>query len=97
LSEPVYIIGIDLGTTNSVAAYTEANITKGETSDIKILKIPQLTGPGTVEKREILPSFILMHEKTMIGMRRLICHGIMKLIMLLASMPEIEVRKSQAA
>jgi molecular chaperone DnaK (HSP70) len=63
LSEPVYIIGIDLGTTNSVAAYTEANISEGESSDIKILKIPQLTGPGTVEKREILPSFILMHEK----------------------------------
>ncbi len=63
MSEPVYIIGIDLGTTNSVAAYTEVNITRGETSDIKILKIPQLTGPGTVEKREILPSFILMNEK----------------------------------
>jgi len=63
LSEPVYIIGIDLGTTNSVAAYTEVNSTRGETSDIKILKIPQLTCPGTVEKREILPSFILMHEK----------------------------------
>lgn len=63
MSEPVYIIGIDLGTTNSVAAYTETNSTKGEPSDIKILKIPQLVGPGTVEKREILPSFILMHEK----------------------------------
>lgn len=63
MSEPVYIIGIDLGTTNSVAAYTEVNSTRGETSDIKILKIPQLTCPGTVEKREILPSFILMHEK----------------------------------
>ncbi len=63
MSEPVYIIGIDLGTTNSVAAYTEVNSTRGETSDIKILKIPQLTGPGTVEKREILPSFILMNEK----------------------------------
>jgi len=63
LSEPVYIIGIDLGTTNSVAAYTEVNSTRGETSDIKILKIPQLTCAGTVEKREILPSFILMHEK----------------------------------
>ena len=63
MSEPVYIIGIDLGTTNSVVAYTEANIIKGETSNIKMLKIPQLTGPGTVEKREILPSFILMHEK----------------------------------
>ena len=64
MSEPVYIIGIDLGTTNSVVAYTEANIIKGETPDIKILKIPQLVGPGTEEKREILPSFILMHEKT---------------------------------
>jgi molecular chaperone DnaK (HSP70) len=63
LSEPVYIIGIDLGTTNSVAAYTEVNSTRGESSDIKILKIPQLVGPGTVEKREILPSFILMNEK----------------------------------
>jgi molecular chaperone DnaK (HSP70) len=63
LSEPVYIIGIDLGTTNSVVAYTEANIKKGETPDIKMLKIPQIVGPGTVEKREILPSFILMNEK----------------------------------
>ena len=63
MSEPVYIIGIDLGTTNSVVAYTEVNIIKGETPDIKMLKIPQVVGPGTVEKREILPSFILMHEK----------------------------------
>ena len=63
MSEPVYIIGIDLGTTNSVVAYTEANIIKGETPNIKMLKIPQIVGPGTVEKREILPSFILMHEK----------------------------------
>jgi molecular chaperone DnaK (HSP70) len=63
LSEPVYIIGIDLGTTNSVVAYTEANIIKGETPNIKMLKIPQIVGPGTVEKREILPSFILMNER----------------------------------
>ncbi|MDL1967325.1 MAG: Hsp70 family protein [Deltaproteobacteria bacterium] len=63
MSEPVYIIGIDLGTTNSVAAYTEANIIKGETPNIKMLRIPQLVGPGTVEQREILPSFILMNEK----------------------------------
>jgi molecular chaperone DnaK (HSP70) len=63
LSEPVYIIGIDLGTTNSVVAYTETHVIKGETPQIKMLKIPQLVGPGTVEKREILPSFILMHEK----------------------------------
>ena len=63
MSEPVYIIGIDLGTTNSVAAYTEAKIIKGETPNIKMLRIPQLVGPGTVEKREVLPSFILMNEK----------------------------------
>lgn len=63
MSEPVYIIGIDLGTTNSVVAYTEANIIKGETPNIKMLKIPQIVGPGTVEKREILPSFILMNER----------------------------------
>jgi len=60
LSDPVYIIGIDLGTTNSVVAYTEAKFNKGEKPDIRVLDIPQLTDAGVVEKQNILPSFILV-------------------------------------
>ncbi|MEZ4527661.1 MAG: Hsp70 family protein [Desulfobacterales bacterium] len=63
MSEPVYIIGIDLGTTNSVVAYTEAKVEKGKKNAIRVLEIPQLTDAGTVEKRKVLPSFILVPGK----------------------------------
>jgi hypothetical protein len=60
LSDPVYIIGIDLGTTNSVVAYTEADLPKGRKPDIRVLPIPQLVEAGTVEKRDMLPSFLFL-------------------------------------
>lgn len=60
MAEPAYIIGIDLGTTNSVAAYTEATGDPGADPDIRVLEIPQVTAPDTVEKRNILPSFVYM-------------------------------------
>jgi len=60
LSEPVYIIGIDLGTTNSVVAYTDADIEKGKGPEIRVFDIPQLVAPGTVENRKVLPSFVLL-------------------------------------
>jgi molecular chaperone DnaK (HSP70) len=63
MSEPVYIIGIDLGTTNSVVAYTQANVQPGENPEIKLLEIPQLVSSGTVEKREVLPSFVFIPGK----------------------------------
>ncbi|MGE0083206.1 MAG: Hsp70 family protein [Desulfococcaceae bacterium] len=63
MSDPVYIIGIDLGTTNSVVAYTEAKVEKGKKPEIRVLEIPQLTDAGTVEKRKVLPSFILLPGK----------------------------------
>ena len=55
-----YIIGIDLGTTNSVVAYTEAEINKTETPEIHIFKIPQLVGAGSIGERDFLPSFLLL-------------------------------------
>jgi len=55
-----YIIGIDLGTTNSVVAYTEAEINETETPEIHIFKIPQLVGAGSIGEREFLPSFLLL-------------------------------------
>ena len=52
-----YIIGIDLGTTNSVLAYAPLG---GERPEVKLLPIPQLTAPGVVEERTSLPSFIYL-------------------------------------
>jgi hypothetical protein len=53
-----YIIGIDLGTTNTVVSYTKSSIEPGRPPEIHILKIPQTVGPGAVEMRDILPSFM---------------------------------------
>jgi hypothetical protein len=60
LAESAYIIGIDLGTTNSVVAYTETGVPKGQTPDIRVLPVPQLVEAGTVEKRDMLPSFLFL-------------------------------------
>lgn len=60
MSDPAYIIGIDLGTTNSVVAYTEADAGESEESHIRIFKIPQLVGPGSTAERDMLPSFVLL-------------------------------------
>lgn len=59
MSDSKYIIGIDLGTTNSVVAYVDTEKEDG----IKIFKIPQLVEEGVVEKRNILPSFIFLPEE----------------------------------
>src|SRR4051812_13337404 len=49
-----YVVGIDLGTTNSAVAYVD-------TTDLKwrgqTFSIPQLVAPGMIEARETLPSF----------------------------------------
>ena len=55
-----YIVGIDLGTTNTVVAWTDAE--KDETSRINVFKIPQLTEAGVLETRESLPSFLYLKE-----------------------------------
>lgn len=60
MSDAKFIVGIDLGTTNSILAYTEAETEAREASGIQILEISQLIGPGAVAAREMLPSFIYM-------------------------------------
>ncbi len=60
MSNPFYIVGIDLGTTNSIVAYTKAEVEKGEEIEIQVLEVPQLTQPGAVEKRKNLPSFLFL-------------------------------------
>ena len=52
-----YVIGIDLGTTNSVLAYAPL---EAEQPKVELLPIPQLVAPGVVEERTSLPSFIYL-------------------------------------
>ncbi len=51
-----FIIGIDLGTTNNVLAFCESHQTN-DTTDVQLLKIPQLVAAHTVEAKSALPSF----------------------------------------
>ena len=55
---PEFIIGIDLGTTNSIVAYTEIAASDERPPEIRIFDIPQIVANGVVENRRILPSFI---------------------------------------
>lgn len=53
-----FIIGIDLGTTNCAAAYVDLQAKKTADKGIRIFKVPQLTGPGQVNRLSLLPSFL---------------------------------------
>jgi hypothetical protein len=53
-----YVIGIDLGTTNSALAYTEIRPDAGrfDNPDVRLMDIPQLVNPGEVRDEPLLPS-----------------------------------------
>jgi len=52
-----YIVGIDLGTTNSALACCDATAAEGK-SQIEVRSIPQLVNPNEVAERTLLPSFL---------------------------------------
>ncbi|MCL4194739.1 MAG: Hsp70 family protein, partial [Thermoguttaceae bacterium] len=52
-----YVVGIDLGTTNSVLAYAPL---AADLPKVELLPIPQLVAAGTVESRTVLPSFLYL-------------------------------------
>ena len=52
-----YVIGIDLGTTNSVLCSTPVD---ADRPPLELLPIPQLVAPATVESRTMLPSFLYL-------------------------------------
>jgi molecular chaperone DnaK (HSP70) len=60
MTDSKYIVGIDLGTSNSILAYTPAEMNDPAGSEIQILEIPQIVGPGSVAARSMLPSFIFL-------------------------------------
>jgi molecular chaperone DnaK (HSP70) len=53
-----YLIGIDLGTTNSVVAYLDTQNTADAASLVRVFPVPQLVGPGEVRTLPALPSFL---------------------------------------
>ena len=58
-----YSVGIDLGTTHCVLSFVD---TTNEDARVEVMSIPQLTGPGTVEDRSQLGSFLYQpHEHEM--------------------------------
>src|SRR5437879_12737073 len=57
MSHSRFVFGIDLGTTNSALAFFDTGA--GEPV-LQLLMIPQVTQPGVVEERPLLPSFLYL-------------------------------------
>jgi molecular chaperone DnaK (HSP70) len=55
-----YVIGIDLGTTNSALAYIDTGAAQSEGALPTQLPVPQVVQPGVVEERQLLPSFLYL-------------------------------------
>lgn len=52
-----FIVGIDLGTTNSAVAYVDTDLVKNPQLLVQLFRIPQLNDVGVVEALPVLPSF----------------------------------------
>jgi molecular chaperone DnaK (HSP70) len=59
MTDSKYIVGIDLGTSNSILAYTPAELDDPAAAEIKLLEIPQIP-PGPCCR----PSFFCREKKT---------------------------------
>ncbi len=57
-----YVIGIDLGTTNSALAYAEiqANADPFAPANVQLMEVAQLTNPGEVREEDLFPSFLYL-------------------------------------
>src|SRR5262245_23910443 len=58
MSQSRYVVGIDLGTTNCALAFIDSGA--GGDPHVQHLEIPQVVGPGAVEARALLPSFLYL-------------------------------------
>jgi len=58
-----YIIGIDLGTTNSAVSYVDLEADISKDKGIKLFKVPQLTGAAEISTLSVLPSFCYIPGK----------------------------------
>ena len=60
MSDARYAIGVDLGTTNCALSYVDLAAGEGESGRQQTMPVPQLTGPGMVQDRNLLPSFLYL-------------------------------------
>ena len=60
LDDQRYIVGIDLGTTNSAVAYVDLQAPAEGSGRIQLFPVPQMTGPGEVNRLSVLPSFLFI-------------------------------------
>ncbi|MDA0839419.1 MAG: Hsp70 family protein, partial [Planctomycetota bacterium] len=58
-----YIVGIDLGTTNSVVSFIDTNLADQDLRSIPVLEIPQVVEQSQVACRNKLPSFLFLPSK----------------------------------
>lgn len=55
-----FLIGIDLGTTNSAAAYVDLTAAPAKGAGSTLFQVPQLTAAGTFSRVAVLPSFLYL-------------------------------------
>jgi len=57
-----YVIGIDLGTTNSALAFAAVPVEADPfaPANVQVMAIPQLANPGEVREEDLLPSFLYL-------------------------------------
>ncbi len=55
-----FVVGIDLGTTNSALAYVDTGAGDAEALRPQLLPVPQVVQPGEVAERPLLPSFLYL-------------------------------------
>ena len=83
-----YVVGIDLGTTNSGAAFADTGI--GEEGEVSLahVPVPQLVQPATVEERPLLPPFSICRGPMSFLREVFACPGIPTATLPLANSPE---------
>src|SRR5688572_13987031 len=59
MSKSRYVVGIDLGTTNSALAFIDTG-TDSPKPAVQQMLVPQVVAPGSVEDRPLLPSFLYL-------------------------------------
>jgi hypothetical protein len=61
VADPTFVIGVDLGTTNTAVAYADLReVEVSGTPRVRVFDVPQLVAEGEVAPRETLPSFLYL-------------------------------------
>src|SRR5204862_2200434 len=61
MPDPRFVIGVDLGTTNSAVAYADLReLSASGTPPVRVFDVPQLVAEGEIAPRETLPSCLYL-------------------------------------